>query len=104
MSITGYDLERFHDYYTDRMNEFKKHGRKNDNKCLGGSICWNCKNSVPNSEGTTGCEWSLELTPVPGWEAIEGTISTSYRDSTGKLHYKKMPTYRVIQCPRFKEG
>lgn len=104
MSISEYDFERFQEYYENRMNDVRKHGRKNDNGCLGGTICWNCANAVPNSEGTTGCEWSLNLQPVPGWEAIEKIIPTSYRDAYGKLHHRKLKSYRVLQCHRFKEG
>lgn len=62
-----------------------------------GTLCWGCQHAVPNGEGTNGCEWSLYLKPVPGWDAIKRYIPNNYKKNS-----KGIPTYHVISCPRFK--
>ena len=38
------------------------------------SLCWDCKNAVP--QGGHGCSWSERFKPVPGWDAERRDIST----------------------------
>lgn len=77
-------------------NDFNRHRKP-------ATICWNCNNAVPNAEGTNGCEWSLMLEPVPGWEAIPSKIISRYQDNYGKKHTRLLKSYTVISCPRFKK-
>ena len=49
------------------------------------SKCWDCVNAVP--DGQNGCSWSRYLKPVDGWTVTKGERS-----------------YRVMDCPAFKEG
>lgn len=72
--------------------------KKSKKTNCGGTLCWRCQHAVPNGEGTNGCEWSLYLKPVPGWDAIKRYIPNKY-----KKNGKGLPTYHVISCPRFKE-
>jgi hypothetical protein len=48
------------------------------------TLCWDCYNA-----GCGGCEWSKNLTPVKGWEAVK-THSEYGGDG-----------YLVINCPKF---
>lgn len=50
------------------------------------TLCWFCKNAVPNKEGTVGCSWSREFKPVKGWKARK------CKNSNGD-------SYRVYECP-----
>ena len=34
------------------------------------SLCWECRNAVPNIEKLCGCSWSMFFIPVKGWDAI----------------------------------
>lgn len=54
------------------------------------TICWSCANA------TGMCNWSSKLEPVEGWTAIEKPIVV------GKE--KTKPSYKVIDCPEFREG
>ena len=58
------------------------------------TICWNCQNAVP--DGSLGCNWSRELEPVDGWEAIE-TFTAHYEG--GKR--RDVRSALVIRCPEF---
>ena len=60
----------------------------------GSSICWDCANAYG------GCEWTgrdefgkLKFEPVPGWEAVETSVSVGggYRTDS----------YKVISCPKY---
>lgn len=60
----------------------------------GASICWHCANAYG------GCEWTgrdefgkLKFEPVPGWEAVETSVSVGggYRTDS----------YKVISCPKY---
>lgn len=51
-----------------------------------GSICWKCRNAVPNL--ADGCSWSKHELPVKGWIA--------YFDESSRLK-----TWFVIACPEF---
>ena len=55
------------------------------------TLCFDCQNAVPDKRGH-GCEWSISLTPVPGWDAIPVTVLFSGRQT---------PTFHVRGCPRF---
>lgn len=56
------------------------------------SLCWGCKNAVPNHLRGIGCEWSIDYHPVPGWKA-EMRERTSLKGS-----------YFVFKCPKFEKG
>lgn len=51
-------------------------------------LCWNCKNAVPDMEGTKGCSWSRNLIPVPDCVYEKGEKGESY----------------IVQCPLFVLG
>ena len=59
------------------------------------TICWHCRNAVPDPVKGIGCEWSIRLKPVPGWEADYLPMKT-----LGKI----IDSYRVRKCPKFKKG
>lgn len=59
----------------------------------GPSLCWKCANSVPSSKRETGCEWSNNFKPVPGWVAKECKLQI-YRGHD-------LQSYHVIECPKF---
>lgn len=56
------------------------------------TLCWKC-----NAEF---CEWIVLLKPVPGWNAIKTTISST-RNENGKCYSIRVPSYCVIECPKF---
>ena len=60
------------------------------------SICWQCRNAVPNAEKGKGCEWSIKLEPVPNWKATK-TVCKCYGHADAK-------SYCVHECPKFQEG
>lgn len=49
------------------------------------TLCEMCENAVPSK--TRGCEWSRDLEPVPGWDAMP-TINNGIR------------SFKVIACPK----
>lgn len=49
--------------------------------------CMDCANAVPCCEEGRGCEWSILSKPVPGWTAVKTGTS-----------------YRVMDCPKYREG
>lgn len=52
------------------------------------TLCWRCKHAVPNPKKGIGCSWSINLEPVPGWDAVK--------------HYKGgFKTYCVRSCPYY---
>lgn len=59
------------------------------------TLCWSCKNAVPNSQ--YGCCWSRSLQPVDGWDAMP---TVSYYSNGDKYRYKT-PSYKVISCPHY---
>ena len=61
------------------------------------SLCWCCKNAVPDKDGLAGCEWSLYSQPVPGWK-IGARAEFTKGDGT------KAYTYKVVRCPKFERG
>lgn len=56
------------------------------------TLCWSCKNSVPNNETGAGCSWSKELKPVAGWLAFPTKVR---KGKNGDF----MDSFFVIQCP-----
>lgn len=52
-------------------------------------LCWSCQNAVPSLDGRRGCEWSMDLRPVPGWTA-EMVTKTSFGS-----------TWRITACPKY---
>lgn len=73
---------------------------KSERKHCDGTLCWHCQNSVPSADGSKGCEWSLYLQPVPGWDAIPRTIRNRVKKGESSI----TKSFHVIFCPRFKEG
>lgn len=53
-----------------------------------GSLCWDCKNAVP--QGGHGCNWSERFKPVPSWDAERRDISTGPK--------KRRARQRAILC------
>lgn len=60
------------------------------------SLCWDCKNAVP--QGGHGCSWSERFEPVPGWDAERRDIST------GPKKEGTTESYFVYRCPEFERG
>lgn len=57
------------------------------------SLCWDCKNAVP--QGGHGCSWSERFEPVPGWGAERRDIRT------GPKKEGTTESYFVYRCPEF---
>lgn len=66
------------------------------------SLCWECKNAVPNFDKLQGCSWSIFFVPVKGWDAIPTIVNNGY----DKYHVLMPPTrsYHVNSCPYFEKG
>lgn len=69
----------------------KKYARKKTAHHTKTSLCWQCKNAVPNHLKGIGCEWSIDYHPVPGW-----TIKNSPCDGKEGI--------RVLDCPKYVKG
>jgi len=54
------------------------------------TLCWFCRNAVPSLE--TGCSWSEQLNPVPGWRATENIVMYNEKPKT---------SYTVHWCPEY---
>ncbi len=52
-------------------------------------LCWQCAHAVPTLDGRHGCEWSVDLRPVPGWTA-EMVTKTSFG-----------LTWSITACPKY---
>ena len=50
------------------------------------TLCWSCQRAVKE------CPWSANFEPVPGWEAEETVVASSYCPT---------PSYHVIKCPLY---
>jgi hypothetical protein len=59
------------------------------------TLCFTCRNSCPNPSKGIGCEWSANLVPVPGWEAIRKDIRPNRADK------EALVSYVVVSCPKF---
>lgn len=65
------------------------------------SLCWSCRNAVPNTtrleelgrEGIIGCPWSVAFQPVEGWQAVKVI----------KSDYNPYESYDVRSCPMWEE-
>ena len=71
------------------------------------TLCWECANAVPKTEGAVrggkvlrGCAWSLYGCKVDGWVAKE------YRIKMGTLRgvEQYVTSYEVLDCPEFVKG
>lgn len=60
------------------------------------TLCWRCKNSVPDKWGERGCSWSRNRMPVDGWTAEKRQLKVA--------HGQEMVSYNVRACPMFVEG
>lgn len=58
----------------------------------GRPLCWDCQNAVPDLNGH-GCEWSRKFEPVPGLDAEETVLTTSYKQGTKSYHVHGCPKY-----------
>ena len=70
------------------------------------TLCWKCKNAVPDRDGEGGCSWSRKFHPVDGWIATPTKVTRIYKGEQEKI--RKGPAYMesflVHYCPEFKEG
>lgn len=66
------------------------------------SLCWECRNAVPNIEKLCGCSWSMFFIPVKGWDA-EPTIINNGMAKEGYL-IPPSNSYNVKHCPYFEKG
>lgn len=67
------------------------------------TLCWICRHAVPKTRSghndgdyIQGCDWSIWRCKVPGWTAIEGTIPMGRN--------RDVPSFTVIECPKFERG
>ena len=60
------------------------------------SLCWECKNAVPDAYGERGCSWSRHRLPVDGWEATPTKLKVASKMT--------VLSYHVKECPEFVEG
>lgn len=59
------------------------------------TLCWGCKNAVPNAAGTKGCSWSRRFEPVYGWDAKPTVLQWSHGKNAGDA------SFIVRKCPEF---
>lgn len=64
-----------------------------DGRC-NASRCWSCARYYAN------CPWTIDFTPVPGWNAIETVKMVTHQSQSGKS-VKQDTFYKVIDCPLF---
>ncbi|MBQ1434221.1 MAG: hypothetical protein IIZ09_14095 [Ruminococcus sp.] len=83
-------------YWTDKCKEINERHPHQTHQPME-SLCWCCKNAVPDRDGVNGCEWSLYSQPVPGWKV---SSKKAFARSDGKQAY----TYKVERCPKFERG
>lgn len=50
------------------------------------TLCWDCSKAIKS-----GCSWSAEFIPVPGWTATKTKLKLKQNDSS----------YIVHECPEF---
>lgn len=67
------------------------------------TLCWRCKNAVPNPSIGVGCAWSMHFKPVPNWDAMQTQVNTTdyIKDSDRR---RATASYIVITCPKFERG
>lgn len=75
--------------------ENEKRRKDKGHKDFGGkmTLCWSCKNAVPDFKKGYGCSWSNYFKPVEGWKATETEVS---------VQNKKKRSYIVIECPLYR--
>ena len=59
-------------------------------RVISSTLCWECQNAA----GGSPCCWINGHKPVPGWNAIPTTITSSIKE-------KPIQSYKVIECPLF---
>lgn len=91
-AVNGEMLCKNHIIVLERSKKVKTKSHKD-------TLCWYCKNSVPDKSGKVGCNWSRFLLPLPGWDAEKVTINNMYN------HRKCVrKSYIVKGCPEFVRG
>lgn len=95
--ITGLRREVIYRRLNSGLSMDKVFEKSNSTGTVRESICWNCKNSVPN--GKYGCSWSRCFKPVIGWKAIDAPIIIN--DYSKNLKERKVKSYCVCECPQF---
>lgn len=58
-----------------------------------GTLCWRCRNAVPDPDGRQGCSWSRDFEPVKGWTAVPQLLKCPDKDDA--------ETFHVVSCPEF---
>lgn len=53
------------------------------------TLCWTCRNAVPDKDWIYGCSWSRRLKPVEGWVAERTTKKPD------------LQSWKVIECPEY---
>lgn len=74
------------------LSEFHREVSKEKVK-LGSSLCMKCAHIVPSPRRGTGCEWSVNDKPVPGWTAVQ----CEFRIAPNNVQV----SYCVKDCPKF---
>lgn len=77
------------DYVTSRLRSWASHSEWRKNGKRSGTLCWDCGNAYG------GCSWSINFTPVKGWDAQY--VQRVYK---GRDVYV-MDSYEVRSCPEF---
>lgn len=67
------------------------------------TLCWSCKNAVPDMEGKHGCSWSRKFEPVEGWET-KVTKRKTKLFAKGTYYYVEDEGIEVVKCPEFIKG
>lgn len=79
------------EYYSDVCKIISKSETKHNVKtphAKKDSLCWCCKHSVPNRDGSRGCDWSLHNRPIIHWVAQKRIVDGH-------------ASYNVERCPMF---
>lgn len=58
-----------------------------------GTLCWRCRNAVPDLDGRQGCSWSRHFEPVAGWTAVRQWLKCQDKDDE--------ETFHVVKCLEF---
>ena len=66
------------------------------------SLCWECRNAVPNIEKLQGCSWSIFFIPVKGWDADPTIVKNGLREDGVVIPPAR--SYYVKDCPYFEKG
>lgn len=58
-----------------------------------GTLCWRCKNAVPNPATGAGCDWSRSFKPVSGWDAEERPLKNPDCGAVQSFFVKSCPNF-----------